>query len=254
MLQVKSLQVSIPQPDTSLEPSLVVRRPRSARISREALASPYGVAVMMPVMTPATTAAAQMQSLFPFPLRRTRSGGVMSPRPGESTGSHAAGLPMPMSSPKVDPRHASVSKAPPTLDLPAAPIGKAARRLQKEKKEATRPRKRAAVEGATVKLPMAPALGLSVAVPKQRQEASWDCGLACTQMVLLSLGCPPEECSLTLLRTRLISSEVWSVDLAYLLTEYGEMRHHRTTPRERSTQPKHRTSGAQLSPHLGTAS
>lgn len=66
-----------------------------------------------------------------------------------------------------------------------------------------------------------PAHALSVSVPKERQEASWDCGLACARMALLSLGCSSVDCSLARLRGRLTSSEVWSIDIAYLLSEYG---------------------------------
>lgn len=62
---------------------------------------------------------------------------------------------------------------------------------------------------------------VSLAVPKQRQEADWDCGLACAKMALLTLGCPPAECEISVLRKRLVSSEVWSIDLAYLLAEHG---------------------------------
>ena len=40
-------------------------------------------------------------------------------------------------------------------------------------------------------------------------------------MALLSLGCPAPDCSLARLRSCLASSEVWTIDLAYLLTDFG---------------------------------
>lgn len=61
----------------------------------------------------------------------------------------------------------------------------------------------------------------SLAVPVVRQESSWDCGLACARMALLALGADEDACSLRVLRSRLVSSDVWSIDLAYLLSEYS---------------------------------
>ena len=58
--------------------------------------------------------------------------------------------------------------------------------------------------------------GLHVA--KKKQETTWDCGLACTQMALGALGHTPSNEDLI---QRLASNSVWSIDLAYLLTEYG---------------------------------
>ena len=49
---------------------------------------------------------------------------------------------------------------------------------------------------------------VSLAVPKQMQEADWDCGLACAKMALLTLGCPASDCGIKSLRSRLVSSEV----------------------------------------------
>lgn len=58
--------------------------------------------------------------------------------------------------------------------------------------------------------------GLHVA--KKKQEESWDCGVACVQMALGALGHQPSTKDLM---SRLASNSVWSIDLAYLLAEYG---------------------------------
>ena len=55
-------------------------------------------------------------------------------------------------------------------------------------------------------------------VSKERQQESWDCGLACTQMVLGALG--DIKPSPALLRERVGGTSVWTVDLAYLLSEF----------------------------------
>ena len=77
------------------------------------------------------------------------------------------------------------------------------------------------------------------------QSYNWDCGFACLEMVLRALGVPPHECSLRAMRARVPSSSIWcaaiprrprptapappalvrarhrTVDLVYLLREYG---------------------------------
>uniref|UniRef100_A0A7S0LN83 Guanylyl cyclase n=1 Tax=Coccolithus braarudii TaxID=221442 RepID=A0A7S0LN83_9EUKA len=53
------------------------------------------------------------------------------------------------------------------------------------------------------------------------QTADWDCGLACVQMALSSLGLNEADVPTALLRSRLASKEVWSIDLAYLLADFG---------------------------------
>ena len=58
-------------------------------------------------------------------------------------------------------------------------------------------------------------------MPKARQEEAWDCGLACAHMALRALGVGAHECSLAALRARLPCASVWSIDLAYLLADYG---------------------------------
>jgi len=70
--------------------------------------------------------------------------------------------------------------------------------------------------------------GLHNSVPKEAQADSWDCGLACARMVLLALSCEDSECSLGRLREELVSDEVWSIDLAYLLTGFGVRCEYRT--------------------------
>ena len=76
-----------------------------------------------------------------------------------------------------------------------------------------------------------PAGGMALAVPKARQEEAWDCGLACAQMALRALGVGPQECSLAALRARLPCASVWSIDLAYLLADYGVAAEYITTSR-----------------------
>ena len=58
----------------------------------------------------------------------------------------------------------------------------------------------------------------SLIVSGKRQEESWDCGLACVRMALGVLGHNATHASLT---QRLASRSVWSIDLAYLLHDYG---------------------------------
>jgi len=63
--------------------------------------------------------------------------------------------------------------------------------------------------------------GLGAIVRHKRQSTSSDCGLACTEMVLTALGLEGEECSCAALRSRLGSDSIWTIDLAYLLADYG---------------------------------
>ena len=63
--------------------------------------------------------------------------------------------------------------------------------------------------------------GISSLVSKTAQVKEWDCGLACVQMVLGTLGVEEEQASHTVLRSRLASDSVWSIDLAYLLADFG---------------------------------
>ena len=58
-------------------------------------------------------------------------------------------------------------------------------------------------------------------VPKVEQQEDWDCGLACVGMVLSALGLPLEATTQPRLRMRLSSSEVWTIDLAYLLSDFS---------------------------------
>ena len=60
--------------------------------------------------------------------------------------------------------------------------------------------------------------GLHVA--KEKQKETWDCGLACVQMVVGVLG---EDAKPTpeFLQSRIAAPSVWTVDLAYLLSEFG---------------------------------
>jgi hypothetical protein len=58
-------------------------------------------------------------------------------------------------------------------------------------------------------------------VKKERQRESWDCGVACVQMVLGVLGGEDANPSRRLLFPRIAGSSTWSIDLAYLLSEYG---------------------------------
>ena len=58
-------------------------------------------------------------------------------------------------------------------------------------------------------------------VSKTRQQQSWDCGLACTEMALSALGLEGSSSGHVALRSRLSSQSVWTIDLAYLLVDYG---------------------------------
>ena len=58
-------------------------------------------------------------------------------------------------------------------------------------------------------------------VPHVRQSFSWDCGLACAEMVLRALGVPPADCSLPSLQKHLPASSIWTIDLAHLLHRFG---------------------------------
>ncbi|EOD15687.1 hypothetical protein EMIHUDRAFT_211259 [Emiliania huxleyi CCMP1516] len=58
-------------------------------------------------------------------------------------------------------------------------------------------------------------------VPHVRQSFSWDCGFACTEMALRALGVPARECHVSQLRKRVPSSSIWTVDLAFILREFG---------------------------------
>jgi hypothetical protein len=56
-------------------------------------------------------------------------------------------------------------------------------------------------------------------VPHYRQRATWDCGVACVQMVLAGLNCC--SCDREQLLRSLATSSVWTIDLALLLHECG---------------------------------
>ena len=58
-------------------------------------------------------------------------------------------------------------------------------------------------------------------VPHVRQSFNWDCGLACTEMVLRALGVAPADCSLKALSKQVPTTTTWTVDLAYLMRAYG---------------------------------
>jgi len=60
-------------------------------------------------------------------------------------------------------------------------------------------------------------------IPHVRQSFNWDCGFACTEMVLRALGVPAAECSLPQLRSVVgpSSTSIWTVDLAYALHAFG---------------------------------
>ena len=66
-----------------------------------------------------------------------------------------------------------------------------------------------------------PSSGMGAVVVKAEQEKNWDCGLACAQMVLLTLGMEEELATHAAMRARLSSDSVWTIDLAYLLVDFG---------------------------------
>lgn len=65
--------------------------------------------------------------------------------------------------------------------------------------------------------------GLCLSAPETPQSHNWDCGFACTEMVLRALGVPASECSLNKLRNVVgpSSTSIWTVDLAYVLHAFG---------------------------------
>ncbi|KAL1526872.1 hypothetical protein AB1Y20_015563 [Prymnesium parvum] len=54
-----------------------------------------------------------------------------------------------------------------------------------------------------------------------QQAFNWDCGLACTEMVLRALGVSKADCSLEKLQKFVPSTSVWTIDLAYALAGFG---------------------------------
>ena len=56
-------------------------------------------------------------------------------------------------------------------------------------------------------------------VKKERQKESWDCGLACARMVLGVLG--DVTPSPALLKERVAGESVWTIDLAYLFSDFN---------------------------------
>mmetsp|Transcript_50291 Transcript_50291/g.130903 ORF Transcript_50291/g.130903 Transcript_50291/m.130903 type:complete len:258 (-) Transcript_50291:311-1084(-) len=58
-------------------------------------------------------------------------------------------------------------------------------------------------------------------VPHVRQSLNWDCGLACSEMVLRAFGVPPAECSLQELRKQVPVSSIWTIDIAYVMRTFG---------------------------------
>lgn len=63
--------------------------------------------------------------------------------------------------------------------------------------------------------------GLTARIPHVLQSHNWDCGFACLEMTLRALGVQPKECSLNALRARVPWHSIWTVDLVYLLRDYG---------------------------------
>jgi len=58
---------------------------------------------------------------------------------------------------------------------------------------------------------------IRVALPHVRQTFTWDCGLACIEMILRSRGCV--TVGVTEMIAMIGTKSVWSIDLAYLLKE-----------------------------------
>ncbi|KAL3917566.1 MAG: hypothetical protein SGPRY_006357 [Prymnesium sp.] len=65
--------------------------------------------------------------------------------------------------------------------------------------------------------------GLGAIIKNKRQSKSWDCGLACVEMVLTAMGLEGEECCFATLRSRLVSDSIWTIDLAYLLADFNSL-------------------------------
>ncbi|KAG8390049.1 hypothetical protein BUALT_Bualt01G0043000 [Buddleja alternifolia] len=58
-----------------------------------------------------------------------------------------------------------------------------------------------------------------VKVPHINQQHTWDCGLACVQMVLSALGV--YDCNIQELEDLCRTTSIWTVDLAYLLQKFS---------------------------------
>ena len=189
-----SLDLQVEVPDASEDGLGKHRRPGSTRLARQ-LSSPYAA----PLLTPATQLGNQLKGLN-IPLTRTRSGSGSSPRP-----------------------EAAVASTPSVPQGAAAEAKKQARAAARKKRPPAAKPADKGVDKKRAAVPPPPVLStaLSLSVPKTQQEDSWDCGLACARMVLLAMGCASTDCTLARLRSRLASSEVWSIDLAYLLSDFG---------------------------------
>lgn len=55
-------------------------------------------------------------------------------------------------------------------------------------------------------------------VPFVPQRSYWDCGLACIEMVLQFLN--RKHCSFEVLREKIATESIWTIDLAYLLKNF----------------------------------
>ncbi len=73
----------------------------------------------------------------------------------------------------------------------------------------------------TARREFAPSLSPPLHALHRAQTFNWDCGLACIEMALRALGVSATECSLDQLREHAPATSVWTVDLAYVLREYG---------------------------------
>lgn len=223
MRRAHQLVVKVPSSDAGSSDTSggKARRSPSTRLARQLSSSPYAP------MTPATQLGNTLSRLS-IPLTRTRSGastpsprasGSVDDQPHAEDFSHAPSkrggsqVSAPKPAKKAN-QSGALGKRPARATAAAVPAAAGSNALGKRAERAERAERAAAAPARATSF-------LSLAVPKEQQEDTWDCGLACARMVLLAKGCAPEECSLRQLRTRLASSEVWSIDLAYLLREYG---------------------------------
>ncbi|XP_037679454.1 protein GUCD1 isoform X2 [Choloepus didactylus] len=72
-------------------------------------------------------------------------------------------------------------------------------------------------------LPLSPPAGdfVQLPVPVIQQLYHWDCGLACSRMVLRYLGRPDDSEFEHALRELRLTRSIWTIDLAYLMRHFG---------------------------------
>ncbi|XP_069475966.1 protein GUCD1 isoform X2 [Ambystoma mexicanum] len=62
---------------------------------------------------------------------------------------------------------------------------------------------------------------IQLKVPAIQQSYHWDCGLACSRMVLQYLDRLNEEAFQNAMRELRLTKSIWTIDLAYLMRHFG---------------------------------